>query len=77
LRTRARAIKLGYTKDETTKGHIMSNTSTKFFGIFYIHPVTGKTCALGRNYTTKESAALACANRNEGWGNLHYFYKAV
>lgn len=49
------------------------NTQVKFYGVFYLHPKTGKRCGIGRTYTSKAAAQRACDNRNTPWGNLNYF----
>lgn len=54
----------------------MSNTTStqaRFFGVFYLHPKTGKRCGIARTFTSREAAQRACDNRNSAWGNLNYF----
>lgn len=58
----------------------MSNTTTpraKFYGIYYNHPVTGKRCALGRQFTSREAAQLGCDKRNAGWHGMNYYVREV
>lgn len=53
------------------------NTQVKFYGVFYLHPQTGKRCGIGRTYTTESAAKRACASRNKAWSNLSHFYAEV
>lgn len=54
----------------------MSNTTStqvQYFGVFYLHPKTGKRCRIARTFTSREAAQRACDNRNSAWSNLNYF----
>ena len=51
-----------------------NNSQAQYYGIFYIHPITGKRCRISRTFTSEAGAARACEKRNTHWGNLNFFH---
>lgn len=50
-----------------------TSTPVQYFGVFYLHPKTGKRCGIARTFTSRKAAQRACDNRNSAWGNINYF----